>query len=182
MDLNCHCHSCVGSARFITDNHGKDGKATSNIDDTAGAAFTFYKLGQVDFGDNKDPRESLGCVKVGDKGEFLRYYAKCCGTPTFMTTVKCSSLGLNRNAIFNDAGGGSKYTPSTTPLNIMVKHCFGSKNDIPDPKADIISFGAAMTFIPFMLSTTLGFGAGKNKFVKRDEDLVRAEIVPITWE
>lgn len=181
-NMTCHCHSCVGSARFIDENHGKDGKGISNIDDTKGAAFAFYKLGQVDFGGNKDPRESLGVVKVGDKGEFLRYYAKCCGTPTFMTSAKCTSLGLNRNALFNDDEGKMKYTPATTPLNIMTKYCFGSKDDIPDPKVDMINLSAAITLFPFMISTSLGFGAGKNKFAKRDEDLDRAEVVPITWE
>ena len=183
LDANCHCHSCVASSRFIHENHGKEKNGTIAIESNGGSVFSMYRLAKVDFPDDVDPRENLGCVKVGDKGKMLRYYTKCCGTQVFTVTEMGTDPGFNRNAIYEgNLDDETKYIPTKTPINIMTKYAFGPKEDIPDPKAEKASMGMIAKFLPKIISSSMGFGKGKNKFRARKEDLERAEVVPITWE
>ena len=124
--MNCHCHSCVASAKFLESKPDFDGYSV--LTDKGGFAFIFAKGKDVNFTSDIQSEEAMknidyvkvGDVKVGQKGKFARTYCKSCGT--VIGGIALHMAFLNRNAVFNQ--DGTPYIPAKPVINMMKKHAF----------------------------------------------------------
>jgi len=179
--FNCHCHSCVSTVRHVD---AKGLPNTSALSDSGGAATALYYLDNVEvtasYLDGK-----LGFSKVGEKGENIRSYTKCCGTPLNLAGGSKFPTGFrpfNRNCITN--ADGSAYSPPPDVLNINVKHSF-NPGQVPQPKANTVPCKIIKGFVGGILCWKTGIrtGAatlyGAEAFFKDPKSVT--EVVPITW-
>ena len=181
-EFNCHCHSCVASARFV------EAKPTFNgysglIDSDGGFAYAIVKGKDIDFTSDimsEEAMKNIDFVKVGETGKVARAYCKGCGT--LLGGFQKNVAFLNRNCMFDQSG--SPYKPTKSVMNIMKKHAF-EPDKVPDPSAAIMPFRAMLTFVPLMIGFGGGNVADKDSALLRHagkKELSGLEVVPITWE
>jgi hypothetical protein len=183
-DVQCSCHSCVASARYIDEHHGKDKGQSSLVNDGLCSQMSCYFMTDIEFV-TETPEDKMGYVKVGeDDGGIVRSYTKCCGTQVFWTGAKFPGpfRNINRNNCIYNADG-SKYEPANPIGTVMVRFSF-DPDAIPEPKYSIGPVGGmTIPYIGRMLGYML-FGIGKGReddktFFIHPKDV--EEIVPITW-
>lgn len=180
MSFNCHCRSCVACARHV-DAKGLDN--TSALDETGGVAKSLYYLDSVDVS-KVELDGKLEFCKVGESGDIIRSYTKCCGTMVNTAGGGNFPTGFrpfNRNCIKNI--DGTDYSPQEV-LNVMSKHAF-KPEDVPEPKAAIATPGVLAAFIGGVLCMRTGISTGAERlmgaeaFFKAPSSVT--EVVPITW-
>lgn len=180
MNINCHCHSCVASARHV-DAKGSDN--TSALNETGGVGKSFYYLDQVEV-PKGDLDGKLEFCKVGESGKIIRSYTKCCGT--LLNTAGGAEFPagfrpFNRSCIKNS--DGTRYSPRDV-LNVHAKSAFEPK-DVPEPKAATAAPKIYAGFIGGALCMKTGIATGVGQLMG-DEAFFKApssvtEVVPITW-
>ena len=170
--FNCHCHSCVASARFIDAKHTDDKKGTSGIRDK-GSGMALYKPNKVEF-TTPITADTFAACKVGDKGKNGRSYTKCCHTQAIFCISKF--IAFNSNCLFND--DGSLYQPEKPIQNTMKDFAF-EPSEVPEPKSNMIP---PMSLLLPMMGTMMNPFGPKVKDKNLFANLETAEVVPITWE
>lgn len=177
-ESNCHCHSCVASAKFVESKPNFDGySALSN--GNGGFAYVLVKGKDINFTSDivsEEAHKNIDYVKVGEKGKLARSYCKRCHT--VLGIFEKNFAFLNRNCLFDHSG--DPFKPSAPVINIMKKHAF-DPDSVPEPAAATFPFFGALSLMPIMW----GFGgkvAPKDSAIYAGKDLSKVEVVPITWE
>eukprot|EP01082_Thalassiosira_pseudonana_P014024 g11788.t1 g11788 contig6:592701-593303(+) len=176
---NCHCHSCVASAKFVD----AKGDGTSQLleakeGEDQGAAIALFKGNIVDFVTDlktDGAKSKIGFCKVGEKAKFARSF--CTGCNTMLGSFLPKGCIVNRNLLTNE--DGTPFQPENKIVHIMKKYAFEPEK-VPEPSSNMVPIGMVFTtFIPL-----IAWGGKKvleNKALYC-EDLATAEVVPITWE
>ena len=173
--MDCHCHSCVSTARYIDKKACPNGHSISCLSkETGGASVAMYLYSNVEFPSSSKTR--FGFVKVGPRGTRIRRYLKCCNTMAFGISEKL--VTFNRNCIYNK--NGTKYKLEAKPVNCIKKFAFDPEK-VPEPSNSYIPF---LGFLSIFLAMLNPFD-----WPKEDEDKLHThynhdlvEVVPITWE
>jgi hypothetical protein len=184
--VNCHCHSCVASERYV---RAKGGNGTSSFVDPGtndGIAVAGYYLSKV-IPLTDMSASSLGFVQGGAAGKVVRTYTKCCNTMCVSgggSAYPVAFRPFNRNCIYNT--DGTLYDAGKKVVNIQAKHSFHPRN-VPAPRHSTLPFKEKVKVVGGMCAKSRfcccpsGFGdnADELAFVKNPRDVT--EIVPITW-
>lgn len=179
QNANCHCRSCVASAKTIQSKPNFNGVSILNVGGVSYADFRWRNINFVTPFDTdmttNEARDSIGFVKVGERGKMARSYCTRCGT--MIGVFSPNNVFFNRNAIYNR--DGSPYKSAEPVNNIMCRFAF-DPSKVPEPNYSFVPMGMVMSFIPIVL------GFGEKKSVKDSAlfpaDLSTVEVVPITWE
>lgn len=173
---NCHCHSCVASARFLDQKYNDDKNHVSQIDSGSGGASGAWFMPNEVTVLTKD--SELGVLKVGPKGKAVRKYAKCCGSQ--VGVVHKAFWGLSLTMLYEDGGCTKKYVHGEPLANAMAKFAF-EPDKIPEPK---YSLGPLRTVFKLLYVVVNPFGPSTEKETLDhfDVDPEKADEVPITWE
>ena len=172
--VNCHCHSCVASSRFLDEKYTNEEKHTSGLNN-GGTSGAFFMPNDVTLLTEDLP---LGCLKVGPKGKAIRKYAKCCGTQ--FGTVTKAFWGLNLSALYKDKEGAEKYAPEQPLHNAMKKFAF-DPDQVTEPSSSIAPLGTILQLVGVVINP-LGPSTSKEILEKLEVDPSTVEEVPITWE
>lgn len=177
-ESNCHCHSCVASAKFVESKRDFNGySALSNSN--GGFAYVLVKGKDINFISDiisEEAHKKIDYVKVGKRGKLVRSYCKSC--LTVLGAFEKNFAFLNRNCLFDQ--GVDPYKPSAPVINIMKKHAF-EPDKVPEPAAATFPLSGILPLLPIMW----GFGgrvASKDSSIYAGKDLSKVEVVPITWE
>mmetsp|Transcript_394 Transcript_394/g.819 ORF Transcript_394/g.819 Transcript_394/m.819 type:complete len:204 (+) Transcript_394:57-668(+) len=180
--MNCHCHSCVSVARHCDDKAA--GSNISALSEGGGCAKAMFYLENVSLPDDK-LAEKLAFCKVGDQGDIIRSYTKCCGTLVNTAGGRSFPTGFrpfNRNCIRNE--DGTPYEPKEPVINILAKYAFRPE-DVPAPRRSLVPMGILRKFAGGAISYKLGCCPGvgtlgqEKAFHMAGADV--SEVVPITW-
>lgn len=173
FDFNCHCHSCVAPARYLSAKFPDSRSALVH----GGAGKSFFALTSVEL-----PVGGLSFLKVGEAGENIRAYTTCCGT-LFNTAggrqFPAGARPLTRNNIIT--ADGSAYMPSEEAFcgDCLCKFAYDDYT-LPEPHFDGASDGLMAQFSGGMPPKPEDEAAFDERWFKVGSEV--EEVVPITWE
>ena len=170
--LNCHCHYCVGSQRFLeTKAKGEPSETlqSMNVD--------FFTPHQLDFSSANLSANLIGNLKV-NKNPPSRKYATCCHTFVAIVPPFNKFICINRDGIYNS--DGSKYEPSSQAviLNAHKKNSFDPES-VPEPSVDGTYYGLLPSLLLKMFNP---FGPKFTEKALIGDSTQVVEQIPITWD
>ena len=174
VNLACHCHSCVATARFIEEKTNQSD--LSSLKPNGGVNASLWAVSQIDF--TNDLSDSSGVskipfVRVGEKGIAVRCYTKCCGTQ-MANCVLGGVISFNRSGLKNE--DGSPFQPEEI-LNLNKKHAF-DPSAVPESSHETVPLSVHFKVLFTAMNPFSKRVADKAFFPEADDILV----VPITWE
>jgi hypothetical protein len=146
--FNCQCQSCGAVCDYVEGLAG--GSENKPAEKVLGNPCAFYKTDNIE--PPLDAMDKLNFVKVGEGGQNVRSYTKCCNTMVQGAggaEFPVNARPINRLNIKNE--DGTPYVSSKPVFHHFVKHAFDPAV-VPEPKCQDMAPGMLGIMVPMMLA------------------------------